>query len=196
MTTLQPAAEALRITLLVTEVLESLDVPYALVGSLASSFHGFPRSTNDADLAVALRAGHVAGLARALRPDFYLSEESLHRAITRQSHSNLIHLATMFKVDLFVVGNDRQALAQMARARRIEIGTATSLVAASAEDTVVRKLLWYREGGEVSERQWRDVVGMLQLAGSRLDHELLGELATALGVAPLLARAQREAIID
>jgi hypothetical protein len=66
----------------------------------------------------------------------------------------------------------------------------------SPEDTVVRKLLWYRDGGSVSERQWRDVVEMLRESGPALDAGYLERWASRLGVSDLLARARGEAAGD
>ncbi len=64
---------------------------------------------------------------------------------------------------------------------------------ASAEDTVLTKLEWYRMGGEVSDRQWRDVLGVLKVQGKRLDLAYLRRWATELGIADLLERALAEA---
>jgi hypothetical protein len=61
------------------------------------------------------------------------------------------------------------------------------------EDAVLSKLDWYRRGGEVSENQWRDVLGMLRQQAERLDVGYLRMWAGELGVADLLDRACREA---
>ena len=65
--------------------------------------------------------------------------------------------------------------------------------ATAAEDTLLAKLNWYRLGGEVSERQWRDVLGVLAVQAGRLESEYLFRMAEELGVADLLARALAEA---
>lgn len=63
---------------------------------------------------------------------------------------------------------------------------------ASPEDTVLSKLLWYRQGGEVSERQWRDILGLLKVQGKGLDLEYLGQTSVELNVADLLEKALKE----
>jgi hypothetical protein len=57
---------------------------------------------------------------------------------------------------------------------------------------MVRDLQWYRDGGEVSDRQWNDVLGILMAHGGRLDQSYLSQWSDALGVADLLDRALRE----
>ena len=88
---------ALRASLEVIRVLEDLDVPYLVGGSLASSFHGTPRSTNDVDLVADLRLAHVPLLAAALEADFYLDRDRIRSAVRSRSSFNIIFLETMFK---------------------------------------------------------------------------------------------------
>jgi hypothetical protein len=190
----QPA-EAIRITLLVTHVLDQLGVSHAVVGSLASSLHGIPRSTNDVDIVAALRPEHVAALTSALQETFYVDADMIREAITRRSEFNVIHLGTMFKVDIFVPALDPISRAQLRRAAVVAVqdeGNFTLRVA-SAEDTVAQKLLWYRRGGETSERQWLDTLGVIAVQGDRLDFPYLEETVDALGVRDLLVRAVAEA---
>lgn len=63
---------------------------------------------------------------------------------------------------------------------------------ASREDNLLRKLRWFREGGEVSDAQWRDIHGILRVAGEALDREYLTDWSRRLGVADLLQRAFAE----
>jgi len=183
--------EPIAVTLMVTETLEMLSIPYLTGGSLASAVHGVARATMDTDLVADLRPEHAEPLARALSRSFYVDTESIREAIRHRSSFNVIHLATMFRVDIFVPQQrpfDRSQLG-----RRAEYIVATdpkrAIYVASAEDIVLAKLEWYRLGGEVSERQWRDVLGVLKVQGKRLDMAYLRLWAGELGVTDLLESA-------
>ena len=186
--------EPIPVTLLVIEALEALGVPYFLGGSLASSVHGVLRTTKDADVVADLRLKHVQPLARALSDAFYVDAESIKDAIRHQSSFNVIHLETMFKVDVFILKGRPFDAAQFGRRATQVIATDPERCAyvASAEDTILAKLEWYRKGGEVSEQQWRDVLGVLKVQGDRLDYGYLRHWAVQLSVADLLERALSE----
>ena len=186
-------AEALRITALVAKVLDQLGVSHAVVGSLASSLHGIPRSTNDADIVAALGAQHAEPMAAALGNDFYIDADMIRDAVAHASEFNVIHLGTMFKVDVFVP--DRDSRAQLERATLVAVDADETLVlrVASPEDTIAHKLSWFRRGGETSDRQWQDVLGVIAVQGAALDVEYLRRAADALSVRDLLDRAVVEA---
>ncbi len=188
-------AEALGVLAEVAAVLESLGVPYAVGGSVASSIHGTARTTMDADVVADLRPEHVRRLASTLSGAYYLDEAAGVDAIRRRSSFNLVHRGTSFKVDLFVLGTrpyDREALG---RRRRVPLGVGPGQepFVLSAEDTLLGKLEWYRKGGELSERQWKDVLGILRTQGVALDGRYLARWAREIGVGDLLERAQAEA---
>ncbi len=181
------------VALRVAEALERCGVAYFLGGSLASSFQGEPRATNDVDLVVDLPDAAVAPLVAALGPDFDVDEGALRRAVRERSSWNVIFIPSVTKVDLFLLRESPFDASEFARRQRVEVRPGRSLHIKSAEDTVLRKLLWWRTGGEVSERQWRDLVQVLRLSGDRLEDAYLDAWAGRLGLVEHLRRARAEA---
>lgn len=188
---LDQTMEPLAVTTLVTDALESLGVLYTLGGSMASSLHGEPRFTRDADLLADLRPEQAAPLVDRLKDAFYIDLEAVLGAIRRKRSFNLIHLATAFKVDVFVSPNRPFERARLAR-REEASGPGYRMYVSTAEDIALAKLEWYREGGETSDRQWRDILAILAIQGERLDVEYLRTWASSLGVEDLLERALSE----
>ena len=187
-------AEPIAVTMRVADALDALGVPYAIGGSLASAVHGVMRATMDADLVADLRMEHAEPLTQALGDAFYADVEMMHDAIRRHGSFNLIHLETMFKVDVFVAKSRAFDRAQLSRRqlRLLSEEPERRAYVTSAEDIVLVKLEWYRMGGEVSDRQWQDVLGVLRVQAGRLDQSYLLEWADVLGVQDLLIRAQNE----
>jgi len=190
-----PPEEALKVILEVARVLEDLRAPYAVGGSLASSLHGIPRSTQDGDLVADLRIEQVQPFVAAVAERFYVSPERALQAVQRRSSFNLVHLKTMIKVDIFVLKAEPFSLQEMARRQVLPVPgePGTTLHVASAEDTVLHKLLWYQKGNRVSDRQWNDVLGVLKVQGARLDFTYLQEWAARIGVDGLLRQAYEDA---
>jgi hypothetical protein len=179
----------------VADAFEALGVSYCVGGSVASSALGVARSTLDIDLVADLHTAHVAPLVERLQADYYIDGDMIHDAIQRRASFNVIHLATMMKVDVFVVGTRPFDRASFARVIREPLGDSRerSFPLTTPEDIVIRKLEWYRLGGGASQRQWADILGVLKLQGDALDRAHLAYWARELGVADLLERALAEA---
>jgi len=182
------------VALRVAGALDACGIPYTVGGSVASSLRGEPRTTLDVDIAVALTDAHLKPFVAALGPDFYADTEALRRAVRDRSTVNIIHQPSSIKVDLFVAGGSPLDARQLARRQCVRVATNPDrfLYVHTPEDILLQKLRWYRLGGETSDRQWRDVLGILLVQADRLDRAYLREVATATHLSDLLDRAERE----
>lgn len=187
--------EPIAVTAKVTAIFEELNVPYFIGGSLASTLYGMVRTTPSSDLIAGLRAEHIQPLVLALEGEFHIDPEMIADAVARRASFNIIHRETMFKVDVFIPRETAFLKNQFARSRR-EILSADPEVrayVATAEDVLLAKLDWFRQAGESSERQWRDVLGILKVQAGALDLAYLRDTAGELGLEGLLERALKEA---
>ena len=174
------------------DALERLGVAWYVGGSVASTVHGRFRATNDVDVIANLREEHASPLHVALEADHYVDEESIRDAVRHESSFNLVHFGTGLKIDVFVAADSEYKVGVQARrvSEPISDGAnARRLWVASAEDTILAKLDWYRRGGETSQRQWGDVRGVIELRGRELDVGYLRRWAPVLGVSDLLEEA-------
>jgi|SRR5208337_4512095 len=186
--------EPLQILKHVVSTLEKLGVPSMLVGSFASSSHGFPRLTQDADLIARFNRNQVDAFIEAFSREFYVDRGLIEQAVTNQTSFNIIHFESSFKVDFFVLRRGGYAEEEFSRRVLKQIDPRTDFAAyvQTAEDTLLSKLAWFRQGGEVSENQWRDAIGILKIQAEGLDSTYLRKWAEELGISDLLLRARQE----
>jgi len=186
--------EPIEVTLKVTGVLEALGIPYLIGGSLASTLYGMVRTTQDSDIIADMRSEHIQRFIAGLQNEFFIDEEMVADAVQRNSSFNIIHRDSMFKVDVFIPSPRPFQKSQIARAQRqtFDLEPEISANFASAEDTILSKLEWYRLGNEVSDRQWRDILGVLKTREGELDLDYLRKWASELKVTDLLERALQE----
>lgn len=177
------------------EAFDRTGIPYRIGGSMASVLHGELRTTQDVDFVAHVGWGNLTALAEALRDQFFVEPESIRDAVRDQRSFNVIHRRTFVKVDVFVTADAGFERSQMQRAVRISLSSLSvrKVRVASPEDIVLQKLLWFRMTDETSERQWRDVLGVLKVRGPTLDRDYLDRWARELELLPLLSRALREA---
>ncbi|MFB2835557.1 hypothetical protein [Floridanema evergladense] len=176
-------------------ILNFLNIPYYVGGSVASSLQGEVRYTEDLDLAIDIQFAQVEPLIQAMAGQFYISEVAVIEAINgRTSSFNVIHLATTEKADLFVMRDDDFSHSQMSR-RQLHIpdnDVSKSFYVCSPEDTVLQKLLWFRMTARESQKQWRDILGVLKLQGENLDFSYLNQWGEKLQLTDLLTQAFQE----
>ena len=179
----------------VVDALRKLQVRHYVGGSLASSFHGAPRSTMDVDLVAELGEQKISDFVKCFGDEFYLSEAAIRDAVKCRTCFNLIHLPSSFKVDIFVSRERPFDLDSMHCAEPARLGDSKSVEVpiATAEDTIISKLEWFRLTNETSERQWDDVSRLLKLLGETADAAYLQRAAAAVGVEDLLKRLMRQA---
>lgn len=184
------APDAIAVAIRVGAAIEGVGGRYFVGGSLASSLQGEPRATNDIDMVVDLPVARTANLVAALGGDFEVDEDALREALGQKLSCNIFYLPAVMKVDLFCLGTAPFDVSEFDRRRRWLVRPpAGTLVVKSPEDTILRKLLWYLDGGGVSDRQWRDVVEVLRVSTAELDRGYLETWAERLHLSKLLERA-------
>jgi hypothetical protein len=173
-------------------VFKDLDIPYRIVGSVASSTQGMMRATLAVDMVAALGVKHISQLGVQLKSQYHADEELMREAVTRGSSFNLIHLETMIKIDVFLLGKRPYDRVSFAR-ERLETIDDLVLSFKTSEDIILGKLEWFAQTDKTSERQWKDVIGLLKVQGSSLEFEYLRRWAKELAVDELLEQAFTEA---
>jgi hypothetical protein len=116
-------------------------------------------------------------------------------SMKRWGSFNLIH-KSIWKVDVFVAKDRPYDAEALLRAKDMLLDPddqATHLKVATAEDTILSKLAWYRLGNETSDRQWADILGVLKLLRSQLSEPYLRRWAKDPRVDDLLERALESA---
>lgn len=175
----------------VCSALDELGIPYCIGGSLASSVWGEPRQTNDIDLAVNGSGADLQRLQERLGPDYYLSSVEGGQDYRM---AQLTEMNEVIRFDLFLVGGSEFSKSEIARAEPTTIVPGVTARCASAEDIIIQKLRWYELGNRVSDRQWNDIVKVIEVQRGRLDWEYMRRWAQHFGLVELLEEADAEAL--
>jgi hypothetical protein len=178
----------------VVRAFEKLGIDYYIGGSVAGMVHGEYRQTNDADIVADVRDEHVEAIIDELTPEYAIAAEDIRLALRHRRSFNVIHLDVFFKVDVFPVKGrfyDRVAMGRRARGV-VDTDPQVEAEIATPEDILLAKIEWYRAGNEVSDRQWRDILGICKTKRDSLDFIYLQQWADELKVSDLLDRALKE----
>lgn len=180
--------------LAVAAALDALGVRWAIGGSIASGAHGEPRSTNDIDIVAELDEIAARELVSLLGGAFYADADAAADAARRRSSFNVIDNVGFTKIDAFIPGRGPLGTGPLDRARQLDILPGVrAFPVLGAEDVVLQKLRWYQLGGEVSDRQWRDIVQVLRANAATLDAAYLATVAKSESLEAMLTRARGDA---
>jgi len=184
---------SIEVLLYVAQVLDELNIPYLVGGSVASSLQGFPRTTNDADIVADIQLDQVPKLFETLKDQFYIDERAMRMAVLERRSFNAIHFDSVFKIDVYIPDGafGQQQIKRRMPETLLPDSTQTTYIS-TPEDTILAKLSWYRRGGEVSQRQLADVAGIIKVQDQRLDVSYLREWADKLNVLDLLEKVLEE----
>jgi len=181
----------------VVNAFDVLGVAYYIGGSVASSACGIPRATLDVDIIADLKPHQVHPFAEKLQSEYFIDEEMILKAIRQKASFNLVHLKTMLKVDVFVVKDDAYHQETLKRKKKETLGEDPAVFYfASPEDVILSKLEWFYKGGNISERQWNDIIGVFKVQQKLLDIKYLRHWADVLGLTALLEKSLLDAGIE
>ncbi|GAA6618290.1 hypothetical protein [Scytonema sp. NUACC26] len=175
------------------QLFESIHIPYYVSGGVAASLHGEPRSTRDLDLVIEVQSNQIDLLVATLEAAGYYCPVGAVEGL-KQGHErmlNITHTETIANADLYMADVSPFAMSQIARRRLIDLEEIPAFWVASPEDTILQKLQWGR--GSQSEKQWRDVLGILKLQAQSLDYAYLAEWAERLDLVDALSQSFIEA---
>lgn len=179
--------------------LDGLSIPYAIGGSFASSAWGQPRQTRDLDVAVVVNLLQVKRLAEEVRGEFLLSEKDMEEAAigTAEFRSfQLLHMDDVFKIDVFALDASPYTQEVLRRRRRFSLGTDYEAQFVSPEDIVITKLRWYLLANRISDRQWNDIVHVLETQGHAFDYSYAEKWSAHFGVLDDLQKAKAQIVIS
>lgn len=183
----------------VIKAFEKLGVKYYIAGSVASSVYGVARSTMDIDCVSDLTQGKAKDFVALLEKEYYVEEQAILEAIQKHSCFNLIHLETMFKVDIFIAKQrpyDQISLQRRKKDTLDDNQNVPEVYIVSPEDLILSKLVWFHDGGQISEKQWNDILGVLKVQKGYLDLDYLKHWADELALADLLEKSFEESQIS
>ena len=155
----------------VIDALDHVGIAYMIVGSLASNFHGIPRSTRDADFVIDLGPGELARLASQLPDALILDAQGAFEAVTGTTRYVIRLVAHPFVCELFVRSDDPHDIERFRRRARVQ-ALGRRIEIATAEDMIVTKLRWIQTADRGKDRD--DVRNIIAVRGAELDWPYIG----------------------
>jgi hypothetical protein len=172
----------------VIDALDRAAIPFMIVGSLASNFHGIPRATRDADFLIRLGSVPISDLAAALPDDLRLEPQAAFEAVTGTTRYLVTLQQNPFVCELFLCGDDPHDTARFERRERVRV-VGREVFMATAEDMIVTKLLWATRATRAKDRD--DARNIIAVRGADLDWNYIEGWCAAHGTIPLLREIRR-----
>lgn len=175
----------------VVAVLDAMDaagMPYMIVGSLASNFHGIPRSTRDADFVVELPSGSLDRLSGALPPGLTLQRQPAFETVTGTTRHVVTLGGSPFVCELFVRSDDAHDRERFSRRQRVHVLNRVAFVA-TAEDMIVTKLRWADAAHRAKDVD--DIRNIVAVRGPDVDWTYVQRWSAEHGTAALLEDIRR-----
>jgi hypothetical protein len=166
---------------------------------LASSVWGQERTTHDADIAVLLNEKQLQILETMVHWPYIMDADSIQSnllSLKEFASGQILNGETMDKIDLFLLSDNPYTQAQLRNRRYIEVAPDKPLPFSSPEDTVITKLRWFVLGNRVSDRQWNDIVQVLEMQKGDLNEDYLAKWSAYFGILDLLMEAKEQVVVD
>jgi len=178
----------------VVAMLDAAKIPFMVAGSFASATHGMPRTTQNLDLVIdPPTAEALDAIVRAMpEDDYYVDPNTAREAFRYRSMFNVIDHASGWKVDFIIRKNRDFSREEFARRQAASI-LGVPVYVASPEDTIVSKLEWSRMSGG-SERQRRDIAGVVATLRDQLDRAYIERWVHELSLSDEWTQAQKTEI--
>lgn len=180
----------------VINLLEELNIPYYIGGSIASSSLGVSRATMDVDIISTFNLVHVDKIVQLLGEQYYVDSEMIKDALKHKSTFNMIHHDTSYKIDFFISKTteyQQSIFERITRKKLVDKDDVIEVFICAPEDVILTKLIWYIERGGASEKQWNDILGVLKIQKNTLDMDYLLHWAEKLAVKSELDNALSDA---
>lgn len=148
-------------------------IPYMITGAWSVIFYGRPRASHDIDFVVELYPKDVDRVLKALDTlpmEFSVQKHSVRNGIMHKDLFQIIHHRTILKVDVWLLTDDPFDQSRFKRKKTVIIFGKNTVIA-SAEDTILQKLRWYKMAK--IEKHIIDAAFVYQIQGNRLDKKYL-----------------------
>ena len=128
----------------IIDVLDRLDIPYMLSGSIAMGIYAVPRSTRDFDFVIHLKKSDVVNFSAEFKNDYYCDIDAINDALTRHSIFNIIDPTSGYKADFIILKPEEYRQAEFNRRKQIDF-LDKKIYIVSAEDLILSKLIWIQD---------------------------------------------------